>query len=173
MTIQSNVLSWKNQSRPPPMVRPAATCSQNPYGLEGPSSTAIPARTNARPTTIVTVADQLPPPETRSVTKNHNDAASRATRRGKRKILSATAEATIAATSRAISQNRKPLNAESVSGNQPAQSSSAPSRKMNETTELSASRPAVTSRAARFAAEARAVTATKTMSAHRATPAEP
>ncbi len=70
ITIQSNVPSWKNQTRPPPIVRPAATWSQKPYGRDGPSSTAIPASRKASPTAIVTIAVQSPPPEMRSVTKN-------------------------------------------------------------------------------------------------------
>src|SRR4029453_9188813 len=70
ITIQSNLLSWKNQTRPPPIVRPAATWSQKPYGRDGPSSTAIAAIRKASPTAIVTIAVQSPPPEMRSVTKN-------------------------------------------------------------------------------------------------------
>ena len=57
------------------MVSPAATWSQKPNGLDGPSSTAMPAMRKTRPTAIVTIALQLPPFEMRSVTKNQLETA--------------------------------------------------------------------------------------------------
>src|SRR5436305_1657636 len=110
MTTQSQSPSWKNQSRPPPMVVPATTWSQKPVTRESPASmlTATPRRRT--PYAIVTIAVQSPPPEIRSVTKNQVLAAAAKTSSGKRKVRHATKDATTAASSSTSTQNRKPRN---------------------------------------------------------------
>ena len=145
-TIQSNRPSWKNQRSPPPIVSPAATWSQKPNGLDGPSSTAMAARRKTSPTAIVTIADQSPPPEMRSVTKNQLEAASSNTSSGNSKSRSATTEATMATSSSTSSQKRKPSKTppSSVSGSQPNHSRIEPKNTTNATTPLVASNPAVT-----------------------------
>src|SRR5436305_499369 len=100
----------------------------------------------ARPYAIVTIADQSPPPETRSVTKNHAEAATTRTSRGKRKMRNATADATTIESSTTSSQKRNPPKAEPllISGSQPNQSSSAPKKTTNAATALRAQSPAGT-----------------------------
>src|SRR3979411_1633275 len=68
-------------TRLPPISAPAAKCSQNAEGL----SLTLPAAKYASPTNSVTTADQLPPPEMRSVTKIQPTNAEMDAMNGKRK----------------------------------------------------------------------------------------
>jgi hypothetical protein len=102
-------------------------------------------KSRTRPNAIVTIADQSPPPESKSVTKYQEALATTKTSSGKRKACSATAAATTVRSSSTSSQKWKPLKLGSASsGSQPNQSNTAPTKTTNAATELRAKRPAVT-----------------------------
>src|SRR5438552_13856469 len=90
------------------MSAPAAKCSQNAVGR----SLALPAAKYASPTKSVTTADQLPPPETRSVMKNQPTKTPIAAMNGnrKRRMSSKTAARTSSSNERRATE--KPANGE-------------------------------------------------------------
>src|SRR5206468_6045947 len=171
--IQSRLLSWKNHSNPPPIVSPATTCSQNPNGLDSPASIVRPTNRIRSPAPGVTIAVQLPPPDTRSVAKYQADPARKKTMNGKRKTASAKEEAKTAKSSRTSSAKWKPRKPTLTSSSQPNQLQREPTTTTAASTAVIASRPAVTGCPASFAPKATTTLTARTNSARRTKPAAP
>src|SRR5579859_4290416 len=108
MSAQSVSLEYHQCKSEPPISAPAARWNQNALGL----SLALPARRYERPTSSVTTAVQLPPFETRSVTKSHQTTTVIAEMNGKLNRLRSS-HATTSTSSKSESRaTEKPANGE-------------------------------------------------------------
>src|SRR3954471_23280934 len=158
--------------RPPPIRIPAPTCSHIPYARLGPSSTTRAAPSRQSPTKSVTIADQPPPFETRSVMKYQPVPITAVSRSGKRNTRSAHTAAINASSTSKSRLRWKPSSASwDDATDQPNHDQSAPRNATNAISATNANTPAETGCAVRRNVRATAVATTASPSAAAANPA--